>query len=65
MGTAAGGSIQDIGIIPRTIKEIFSQIEKLKDQKEFLVRASFLEIYNEDIHDLLELNRLLKYIFFY
>ena len=40
------------GIIPRTFEQIFFGIEQHPD-RQFLVRVSFLEIYNEEIHDLL------------
>ena len=40
------------GIIPRTFDQIFFGIEQHPD-RQFLVRVSFLEIYNEEIHDLL------------
>jgi hypothetical protein len=40
------------GIIPRTFEHIFRVIEGTPD-KQFLVRASFLELYNEEIRDLL------------
>jgi kinesin family protein 3/17 len=40
------------GIIPRAFTHIFDHISQTKEKK-FLVRASFLEIYNEDIRDLL------------
>jgi len=43
------------GIIPNTFQTIFQDIEKTTD-RDFLVRASFLEIYNEDIRDLLAKN---------
>ncbi len=42
------------GIIPRVIKNLFLEIEKRKKDVEFVVKASFLEIYNEDIVDLLD-----------
>eukprot|EP00741_Cyanophora_paradoxa_P003300 tig00000692_g3207.t1 len=41
------------GIIPNSFQYIFDSIQTMSDQKEFLVRASFLEIYNEEIRDLL------------
>jgi hypothetical protein len=40
------------GIIPRAFCRIFEKIEATHDQN-FLVRASFLEIYNEEVRDLL------------
>lgn len=40
------------GIIPRSFKHIVSIIQDTKD-KNFLLRCSFIEIYNENIHDLL------------
>lgn len=43
------------GIIPRSFKHIFETIDYLS-HKQFLVRASMLEIYNEQIRDLLSNN---------
>ena len=43
------------GILPRAFESIFKQIE-CDSSKEYLVRASFLEIYNEEIRDLLYKN---------
>ncbi|KAL4508835.1 hypothetical protein ABPG73_006221 [Tetrahymena malaccensis] len=43
---------EEKGIIPRTFSHIINLIETTSS-KEFLVRVSFLEIYNEEIHDLL------------
>ena len=34
------------GMIPKVIKDLFSEIEKRKQEAQFLVKASFLEIYN-------------------
>jgi len=44
----------DLGIIPRVIKLIFEEIERRKHKAEFIVKCTFLEIYNEELHDLLE-----------
>jgi hypothetical protein len=42
------------GIIPITCEEIFQQIEERTDPHiEYIVNASMLEIYNEQVHDLL------------
>ena len=43
------------GIMPRAFESIFKQIE-CDNSKEYLVRASYLEIYNEEIKDLLVKN---------
>ena len=46
------------GIIPRATEEIFDFIENaVSERKKFLVRASYLQIYNEVISDLLKPER--------
>jgi len=53
--TTITGSSSDFkyrGIIPRTISELYSQIKSKYDQ-EIVVRVSYVEIYNEQIFDLL------------
>jgi centromeric protein E len=47
------GTDQEPGIIPLTVKEIFDQIE-LTEDREFLLRVGYIEIYNERIFDLLD-----------
>lgn len=56
MGTAEYSAISEdeIGIVPWVINFIFSEIENRKAKAEFVVKCSFLEIYNEEIHDLLD-----------
>ncbi len=44
------------GIIPRTFEHVFKRIEGMSQNKQFLVSASFLELYNEEIRDLLSKN---------
>ncbi|KAI9187811.1 hypothetical protein H9P43_002202 [Blastocladiella emersonii ATCC 22665] len=58
-GTGKSFSMQGIpdnpalrGIIPNAFNQIFAHITEAKDRK-FLVRVSFLEIYNEEVRDLL------------
>jgi centromeric protein E len=46
------GSPSNPGIIPLAISDLFSQIRSTPD-REFLLRASYLELYNEAIIDLL------------
>ena len=42
------------GIIPRSFEQILKQIGVNPEGHSFFIRASFLEIYNEEIHDLLK-----------
>ncbi|XP_055376838.1 kinesin-like protein KIF3A [Condylostylus longicornis] len=46
-------SLQTKGIIPNTFAHIFGHIAKAKDNQKFLVRVSYMEIYNEEVRDLL------------
>lgn len=41
------------GIIPKAVRHVFGCIDGSSDGKKFLVRCSYLEIYNEQILDLL------------
>jgi len=47
MGTEA-----EPGLVPLTVSEIFQQIETIED-REFLIRVGYIEIYNEKVLDLL------------
>ena len=40
------------GVIPRSFDHIFTHISRTKDEQ-YLIRASYLEIYQEEIRDLL------------
>lgn len=58
--TINGPSIQDHslkGIIPRAIDDIFRWIELTPDSFEFRIKISLYEIYNERIHDLLDMSK--------
>ena len=44
------------GIMPRSFEDVFQRIEGDSEQTQFLIRASYLEIYNEEIRDLLSKN---------
>ncbi|KAF8634129.1 hypothetical protein AX15_001061 [Amanita polypyramis BW_CC] len=48
-GDSAG---EEPGIIPRAMREVFAAIKRTPD-REYLLRCSYLEIYNETIYDLL------------
>jgi centromeric protein E len=49
------GTASSPGVIPLAITDIFSYIRETP-HREFLLRVSYLEIYNEKIHDLLSLS---------
>ena len=46
------GTEDEPGIIPRAMKDVFACIRRTPT-REYLLRCSYLEIYNENIHDLL------------
>ncbi|XP_056697864.1 kinesin-like protein KIN-7N isoform X2 [Spinacia oleracea] len=49
------GSENDAGVIHRAVKDVFDMITK-HDERQFLIRVSYMEIYNEEINDLLMVN---------
>jgi hypothetical protein len=42
------------GIIPRFLADVFARLEAQSERRTFVCRASLMEIYNEDICDLLD-----------
>ncbi|BET00072.1 unnamed protein product [Nesidiocoris tenuis] len=54
------GTGNDRGIIPRSFDQIFTHISR-SDNMQYLVRASYLEIYQEEIRDLLDTNPKKRY----
>ncbi|KAJ4962241.1 hypothetical protein NE237_022180 [Protea cynaroides] len=58
MGTNYTGEATSGGIIPKVIEAIFSRIEATKETTEFLIRVSFIEIFKEEVFDLLDLSSL-------
>lgn len=54
MGTAFDGSLdENVGVIPRAMHDIFERINKLSDTYDFVVKCSFMELYQEQLYDLL------------
>ncbi|WZY79099.1 hypothetical protein YC2023_025483 [Brassica napus] len=54
MGTGSGDSSQTGGIVPQVMNSLFTKIETLKDQIEFQIHVSFIEIHKEEVQDLLD-----------
>ena len=53
---------EDKGIIPRTFTQIMDYVTTAPENIEFLVRISFLEIYQDEVYDLLSRNVKLFFI---
>ncbi|XP_017471190.1 PREDICTED: chromosome-associated kinesin KIF4A [Rhagoletis zephyria] len=54
MGTAFDGELdENAGVIPRIMRDIFERIKKLAEEYDFVVKCSFMELYQEQLYDLL------------
>ncbi|KFK27871.1 hypothetical protein AALP_AA8G439800 [Arabis alpina] len=56
MGTNYSGDGTNGGIIPKVMEDIFRKVETTKDSTELLIRVSFIEIFKEEVFDLLDSN---------
>ncbi|XP_027201537.1 kinesin-like protein KIF3A [Dermatophagoides pteronyssinus] len=54
--TGTGKTFTASGIMQNSFEHIFDHIQRSKNNQKFLVRASYYEIYNEEIRDLLVAN---------
>ncbi|GMI77262.1 hypothetical protein like AT5G60930 [Hibiscus trionum] len=54
MGTNYNGEESNGGIIPKVMETIFRRVEAMKNSTEFLIRVSFIEIFKEEVFDLLD-----------
>jgi len=45
------------GIIPRAIRDIFNHINSNENEVEYVISVSMLEIYRENLYDLLSINQ--------
>lgn len=46
MGTNYTGEGSNSGIIPKVMESIFKRVERMKENTEFLIRVSFIEVNN-------------------
>ena len=53
-GFTLGIKEEELGIIPRVIRLVFEEENRRKQKAEFIIKCSFLEIYNEELIDLLD-----------
>lgn len=54
MGTAFDGELdENAGVIPRIMRDIFERIKNLANECDFVVKCSFMELYQEQLYDLL------------
>jgi kinesin family protein 18/19 len=47
------GSYTEPGIMTLTLQELFAKLNAMKDERQFKIKCSFVEVYNENIRDLL------------
>ena len=47
------GSAEEPGVVPMAVGDIFAAVDRQQESREFLLRCSYMEIYNEEINDLL------------
>ena len=62
-GSTVGLSAEQIGIVPRVFDFIFAEVEnrrKMSEFSQFSVKVQFLELYNEELHDLLDVGQIDK-----
>ena len=48
------GAADTQGVLPRVIHQIYKQQNRLRHRVEVIIKVSFLEIYNEEIYDLMD-----------
>ncbi|RZB69616.1 kinesin-like protein KIN-4C [Glycine soja] len=56
MGTNYTGEDNAGGIIPKVMETTFKRVQTMKESSEFLIRVSFIEIFKEEVFDLLDHN---------
>lgn len=62
-GSTIGLSHEQIGIVPRVFDFIFDELDNRRRQSEFStfeLKVQFLELYGEELHDLLDITSIDK-----
>ncbi len=49
-------SSKEIGVVPRSILFLFERIKEMSNDFDFSTKISYLEIYNEEIRDLINVS---------
>ncbi|XP_024392703.1 uncharacterized protein [Physcomitrium patens] len=52
-GNKSSSLEEELGVLPRAIRQLFKIVEERSHETEFLVKCAFVEIYNDEIKDLL------------
>jgi len=64
-GGSGSGAEQDHGIVQMAIEDVFRYIDQRQavssDPREYTLRVSFMEIYNETMYDLLQVGSKAQY----
>ncbi len=47
---------KEIGVVPRSILYLFERIKEMSSDFDFTTKISYLEIYNEEIRDLINVS---------
>jgi len=55
-GDGKNGSLHKDGIIQLAVRDLFNHIKRDSGKREYVMRISFFEIYNEQVRDLLSMN---------
>ncbi|XP_042027796.1 kinesin-like protein KIN-4C [Salvia splendens] len=54
MGTNYNGEEHGDAILPKVMDTIFTKVESMTESTEFLIRVSYIEVFKEDVFDLLD-----------
>jgi kinesin family protein 3/17 len=49
-------SSKELGVVPRSINFLFEKIKDLSHDFDFIIKVCYLELYNEEIRDLINVS---------